>query len=166
MRSDAQPQKIRLAPLASGLSVVGQRQRRGREAPRLGHRPGLRRHEQAAGRHQHEHHVQHVELRRAQHLHGRELMRARSRRDRRRRRPARAGVARRMPQELRDDQNDHALEDAGRRQTPLDSRACAMIDAMNGMKSAVPPPNPAAMIPDASPRRSVNHLSADPIEPL
>src|SRR6266540_4972816 len=38
--------------------------------------------------------------------------------------------------------------------------------AMNGMNSAVPPPKPAAMMPDARPRRSANHLSADPIEPL
>ena len=37
---------------------------------------------------------------------------------------------------------------------------------MNGMNSDVPPPNPAAMIPAASPRRSLNHLSAEPIEPL
>ena len=37
---------------------------------------------------------------------------------------------------------------------------------MNGMNSAVPPPNPAAMMPDARPRRSRNHLSADPIDPL
>src|SRR5438874_13398129 len=37
---------------------------------------------------------------------------------------------------------------------------------MNGINSAVPPPNPAAMMPDASPRRSLNHFSADPIDPL
>ena len=34
------------------------------------------------------------------------------------------------------------------------------------MKSAVPPPNPAAMMPEASPRLSLNHFSADPIDPL
>jgi hypothetical protein len=32
------------------------------------------------------------------------------------------------------------------------------------MKSAVPPPKPAAMMPEARPRRSLNHLSAEPIE--
>src|SRR5712692_9795701 len=37
---------------------------------------------------------------------------------------------------------------------------------MTGMNSAVPPPKPAAMMPAARPRRSRNHLSADPIEPL
>ena len=42
----------------------------------------------------------------------------------------------------------------------------AMSDEISGMKSAVPPPNPAAMMPAASPRRSLNHLSADPIEQL
>ncbi len=41
-----------------------------------------------------------------------------------------------------------------------------MIDEMNGMKSAVPPPKPAAMMPEARPRLSLNHLSAEPIEPL
>ena len=42
----------------------------------------------------------------------------------------------------------------------------AIIEEMSGMKSAVPPPNPAAMMPEASPRRSLNHLSAEPIDPL
>src|SRR5436190_15399720 len=42
----------------------------------------------------------------------------------------------------------------------------AIVDEMNGMNSAVPPPNPAAMMPTASPRRSLNHFSADPIDPL
>jgi hypothetical protein len=37
---------------------------------------------------------------------------------------------------------------------------------MIGMNSAVPPPNPAAMMPDARPRRSLNHFNADPIDPL
>ena len=45
---------------------------------------------------------------------------------------------------------------------PLD----ASIDEMKGMKSAVPPPKPAAMMPEARPRRSLNHLSAEPIDPL
>ena len=34
------------------------------------------------------------------------------------------------------------------------------------MNNAVPEPKPAAMMPDASPRRSLNHLSADPMQPL
>ena len=37
--------------------------------------------------------------------------------------------------------------------------------AMKGMNRAVPPPNPAAMMPDARPRFSVNHLSAEPMHP-
>ena len=37
---------------------------------------------------------------------------------------------------------------------------------MIGMNRAVPPPNPAAMMPDARPRRSLNHFNAEPIEPL
>jgi hypothetical protein len=40
-----------------------------------------------------------------------------------------------------------------------------IIDAISGMNSAVPPPNPAAMMPAASPRSFVNHLSADPMQP-
>ena len=39
------------------------------------------------------------------------------------------------------------------------------IDARKGSVTAVPPPNPAAMIPDARPRRSVNHFNASPMEP-
>ena len=42
----------------------------------------------------------------------------------------------------------------------------AIVYEMKGMKSAVPPPNPAAMMPEARPRRSLNHFNADPMEPL
>jgi hypothetical protein len=40
-----------------------------------------------------------------------------------------------------------------------------VIDAMKGMKSAVPPPNPAAIRPAARPRLVVNHFSAEPMQP-
>ena len=64
----------------------GQRQRAGREAPRLRHRSGVGGDQQAAGRHQHEHRVHHVELRRAQHLERGEVLACRV--ASRRRRPA------------------------------------------------------------------------------
>ena len=72
-RSDAQPQKIRLAPLARGPSVAASVRAAAVKPPRPRHRSGVRRHQEAARRHQHEHRVHHVELRRAQHLAGREV---------------------------------------------------------------------------------------------
>ena len=41
-----------------------------------------------------------------------------------------------------------------------------MVELMIGMNSAVPPPKPAAMMPEARPRLSLNHFSAEPIDPL
>ena len=70
-----------------------------------------------------------------------------------------------MPQELRDDDDHQTLKNAGRNERRLIA-ARRIVDEMIGMNSAVPPPNPAAMMPDARPRLSLNHFSADPIDPL
>ena len=70
-------------PAAAVGERVERRRRRPappRECPTTRHRPGVGGHEQAAGRHHHEHRVEHVELRRAQHLAGRVLMLAQLRR--------------------------------------------------------------------------------------
>ena len=55
--------------------------------------------------------------------------------------------------------------DAEHREQPVATNV-AVADEMKGMKSAVPPPKPAAMMPEARPRRSLNHFSAEPIDPL
>ena len=124
MRSDTQPQKIRLAPLASGLSVAASVSAAGREAPRSRHRSGVGGDQEPAGRHQHEHRVHDVELRRAQHLERGEMPAADLRctggagfgRGRR--------LGRRMPQELRDGDDDETLKEAGRDERRLISARC------------------------------------------
>ena len=83
MRSDAQPQKIRLPPLASALNEVAAASAAAGMPHDRCHRAGVGGDEQTAGRHHHEHRVQHVELRRAQHLAGRVVMLAQLRRSRR-----------------------------------------------------------------------------------
>ena len=102
------------APVGQRAERGGQHQRAGRETPRLRDRTGVGRDHQPACRHQDEHRIQGVELRRPHHF-GRgevplaELRSAAGDGSHRSRR----GFSRRMSQKLRDAEDHQALEDAG-----------------------------------------------------
>ncbi len=170
IRSDTQPKKGRARPLSTlsttsaTVSTVpvmptGSRRRFG-HAEIGGDGGELRGDDQAARRHQHEHHIQHPEQRRPQHFQRREAACgsadwARSRR-RRLKLWARAGIARR---------SGSRRPGPGRTtERPTDSHASRSPHWIGTTVAAAPAPKPAAVRPAARPRRPTNHFSALPTQ--
>jgi hypothetical protein len=69
-----------------------------------------------------------------------------------------------MHQEQDGNENHPALQQPLQRNVAR-YRCDRILNAVNGLKSAVPPPNRAVMMRDARPWRSSNYFSADPMQP-
>jgi len=105
-----------------------------------------------------------IEVRRAEHLAGRELVLPGAYGAPGRRRTRRRAL--RMPEDLRDEEDDETLADAG----PEERRTIAAVlnrvgDDRDEERCARRESRPRLM-PAAKPRRSWNHFSAEPMHPL